>query len=773
MVNGLPASGLFSHPGIPLEEHLKQTAALALNLLQEKPIATREKLTPLLRTIALVHDLGKATTYFQEYLNAGANKCPETHHSLFSAVCAYYLAREVSDGLEPVFAFLAVRRHHGDLRDIRDEIIFNDDDKNLLYRQLESIPDRQFDRLIQHLLVVGLPAALSRDQIADWINSFQPEMRSVKRLLRKNSGAVEYYITLNLLYSLLLDADKSSVVIKNQFPIRRLLSLDHHLIKNYRQMVNFPPAPINRLRDSAYHEVTDFPLDLTKRIYSLNLPTGLGKTISALTFALRLRKYINTQTGTTPRIIYSLPYLSIIEQNAKVIRDIFQQNNIPPDSDILLEHHHLSDIFYQTDERIYEPAAAEILIEGWNSELIITTFVQLFHTIFSNRNRALRKFHRLANSIVILDEVQTIPVKYWHLLRMLLEKLTADYNVFVIFITATEPQIFSRDQVQPLIKDRNYYFNALDRVRLMVSLDQQTVPDFIRHLTIDPGKSYLIVLNTIKTAQTVFKLLRDEKGISCSYLSTHLTPHDRLQRINEIRAGRHRIAVTTQLVEAGVDIDFDVVIRDFAPLDCIIQAAGRCNRQGKRTGEVRVVTLIDDHNHNRLYASYIYDPVLLDITRAMLADTTEIPESSFPDLINRYYQEVQQRKSQDESTQLLEALKKLRYDTDEDEPAVAKFALIPDEPNKYDVFIEQNDDAASIWQQFTNLKDNLDPFKRRRGFQEIKARFYQYLISVPRNISNQPEMVGEIGYVKKSLLKAYYDEQTGFIIHDPGGSVIL
>jgi hypothetical protein len=163
----------------------------------------------------------------------------------------------------------------------------------------------------------------------------------------------------------------------------------------------------------------------------------------------------------------------------------------------------------------------------------------------------------------------------------------------------------------------------------------------------------------------------------------------------------------------------------------------------------------------------------LNITENILAGVGEIREKSFPDLIDRYYQEVQQRKSQDESCELLEAIAKLRYATSDDRPAVGRFALIQDEPDKYDVFIEQDDTAARIWQQFTALKEIPDPFERRHQFQQIKPGFYQYIISVPQNIGNQPELVGEIGYVKKSLLKDYYDEQTGFIVCDPRAAVIF
>ncbi len=412
------SSNLYSHPDSLLEGHLIGVSRLTDIFLSEKPKDIRDELSDIIRIIALIHDIGKATRYFQKYLFADEKekeklKTEETHHSLFSAECAYYLAKEIrNNGIYPLFAYITVRRHHGNLIDVSDEVsIFDDKDNVLLYKQLESIDDTAFAILADKLLKAGLPLIIDKTIISQWIDNFRKEITTFRRVLRNLNSDLKNYITLNLLYSLLLDADKSDVVVKDMSVFERSHCDDSNWVDSYMETVQFPPSPLNAMRKRAYEEVTGNEIDLNRRIYSLNLPTGLGKTLTALSFALKLKDKLK-HSGANPRIIYALPFLSIIDQNSTVFETIIKANNIVPDTNVLLKHHHLSEIYYKTENYEFEPDAAKILIEGWNSEIVITTFVQLFHTLISNKNRGIRKFHRLANSIIILDEVQSIPIKY-------------------------------------------------------------------------------------------------------------------------------------------------------------------------------------------------------------------------------------------------------------------------------------------------------------------------------------------------------------------------
>ncbi|MEW6741041.1 MAG: CRISPR-associated helicase Cas3' [Nitrospirota bacterium] len=770
----MPSSNLYSHPERLLEDHLIGVAKLSELFLSEKPIKVREQLTDVCRTIALSHDIGKATRYFQEYLNAEEKEkvrlknLPQTKHGLLSGICAYYLCRELksNNDLLPFFAFLAVRRHHGNLIDISDEVtLFADDNVKILHNQIEGIDGNKFSILAQKLYEAGLPIVLSKKIIEGWINSFIEELKSIKRRIRGLADGVGSFITLNFLYSLLLDADKSDVVIRDISLFEQRESIGGNLVDNYKAQNIFADSPINFLREKAYQEITQSCINPAEKIYSINLPTGLGKTLTSLSFALKLREKI----GLNHRIIYALPFLSIIDQNSLVFESVIKANGIEPYSNIFLKHHHLSEIFYKKDENEFEPDEAKILIEGWNAEIIITTFVQLFHSLISNRNKSIRKFHRLANSIIILDEVQSIPVKYWLLLKNVLSELSKMLNAYIIFVTATEPLIFGKGEIKRLV-DKDFYFKALDRISMKPLIDKDmTIIELSEHFNLMDGRNYLFIFNTITAARDFYNLIKDD-GIATTYLSTHITPKERLERIEAIKDRRYKIVVSTQLVEAGVDIDFDVVVRDIAPFDSINQAAGRCNRNGKQKGEVYIVSLKDEKR--RMYSSYIYDPVLIDITRKILNNREEIKESEFLSLIDEYYSETEKKKSQDISMGIVEAITKLRYDSEDDRASIADFKLIEEGYPKRDVFIELDEEAKEVWQQYLALKAVNDLFERKKLFDSLKADFYRYVISIPSNIKNMPPMFGEIGYAKQAILIDYYDGETGFITKDTKSVVI-
>lgn len=772
----LRSSNIYSHPEILLEDHLIGVAEFSELFLFEKPLGLRVKLNSICKIIALTHDIGKATKSFQNYLRADdkekeqLKKNKETWHSLFSSVCAYYLTKGLLlDEIYPIFAFLAVRRHHGNLQDVREDVLFDDSEAKLLHYQLKNIDEEDFFIICNKLQSAGLSLLLSKQIISQWIDDFISESRQVKKTIRKINSSISNYIILNLIYSILLDADKSEVVIKDKNVFNRKELKSVAWVDNYKKQTVFPESPINVLRENAYQETLSHNIDLNKKIYSLNLPTGLGKTLISLSFALKLKEAVKSKNGIEPRIIYALPYLSIIDQNSEVFESVVKANKIEPDTNILLKHHHLSEVFYKKENDEFESSEAKILIEGWNSEIIVTTFVQLFHTLISNKNKSIRKFHRLSNSIIILDEVQSIPVKYWLLLRDIFMVFSEMLNVYIIFVTATEPLIFERGDTTELL-NKDHYFKTLDRVSMKPLLNRpMTMHKLSEFFNLNDEKTYLFIFNTITSTKEFYNLIKD-KGFTITYLSTHLIPKERLKRIREIKEKKYKIVVTTQLVEAGVDIDFDIVVRDMAPLDSINQASGRCNRNGISPGKIYIVKLTDENG--REYASYIYDPILLDITGRILSKEDEIKEGQFLDLIDHYYKETKEKKTQDVSKNLLEAITKLRYDSDDEMISISGFKLMEENYSKIDVFIELGGDAGEIWREFMNLKNIDDLFLRKKTFDTLKAEFYQYVISIPKNIKNMPPMIGEMGYVKQAIINDYYNMETGFITKDPKSVVI-
>jgi len=378
----------------------------------------------------------------------------------------------------------------------------------------------------------------------------------------------------------------------------------------------------------------------------------------------------------------------------------------------------------------------------------------------SNRNSSLRKFHRLANAVIILDEVQSIPFKYWMLVREVLKTLVRELDSYVILVTATQPLIFRSGEIYPLVSGRRY-FQSVDRVVVKPCLETDVaLEEFGAGIKIEKGKSYLFIVNTISAARDLYHLLQEKSGRSdITFLSTHVVPKERMKRIGGLRQGGASICVTTQLVEAGVDIDFDVVYRDLAPLDSINQAAGRCNRNWGGRGEVYVVSLVDQRG--KKYASYIYDGVLLETTRKILANRRQVGEGESLDLIETYYREITDKKSSDESRQLLQALYRLKYDGDG--TSIAAFRLIEKDYPKVDTFIEIDDEAAETWERYLEIKEIRELRKRKSAFASLKADFYQYVVAVPLNVQNLPPEVEGFRYVNKEALEDYYDAATGFI----------
>ena len=204
-----------------------------------------------------------------------------------------------------------------------------------------------------------------------------------------------------------------------------------------------------------------------------------------------------------------------------------------------------------------------------------------------------------------------------------------------------------------------------------------------------------------------------------------------------------------------------------APLDSINQASGRCNRNNytQGMGRVYVVSLKDENN--RKYSSYVYDPVLLDITKRILGKHLEIEEQKFLGLIDEYYKETSAKKAQEESRNILEAIEKMRYDSEDSENiSISDFKLIEEDYSKKDVFVETNDDAKAVWIKYTKIWKIKDLLERKKSFDAMKSDFYKYVISIPAKVENPPPEVGFLCYVKNAILADYYNPETGFITKD-------
>ena len=652
---------LKSHPDKRLVDHLRRVGKLSRDTVEDKSLNIDDKdlLTDAAYLIGVTHDLGKATKFFQEYIietdewkKRSLKAKDTTHHGLLSAFFAYAVIKEylrqseIKGGLAdylPIISFLTVKRHHGNLMNAMDEISEVDAEKDKILKvareQIESMDkDKTEIKEILELLLSeeNINLKIDIDKILDYILQDAPREigRKEKRLVRhlnEKSDLYLYFIT-QFLYSALLDADKTDAGLNGKDLDR--LDLPANLVDQYRDRKGFTSDRnnINSLRNQIYEDamvgISDWNLD--NRILSLNVPTGTGKTLTSLSFALKLRDRLKKEKNFTPRIIYALPFLSIIDQNYAVFDDVVTQGGRLKDSRLLLKHHHLADVSYKTEDNDeYKADESLLLLEGWNAEIIVTTFWQYFYTLFSNKNKLLRKFNKLANSIIILDEVQAVPHQYWQLIHDATKMLCEKFNSYVVFVTATEPLIFDEaiGEIKEIVQKKEEYFRGLDRIELIPRIETAlTLEEFKvlleKDITGNPEKDFLIVLNTISAANDVYNFVKGLELVNTEnfYLSTNVIPKERLERIRKIKGPsekreaneslrKRKVIVSTQLIEAGVDIDADMVYRDFAPMDSINQVAGRCNRNSAKAdkGTVSIFILKDDRKE---FYKYIYGTCL-------------------------------------------------------------------------------------------------------------------------------------------------------------------
>ncbi|MFW6082118.1 MAG: CRISPR-associated helicase Cas3', partial [Desulfosalsimonas sp.] len=337
------------------------------------------------------------------------------------------------------------------------------------------------------------------------------------------------------------------------------------------------PTRVNRLRRRVLEEC-QAAAEQTPGLFSLTVPTGGGKTLSSLAFAL-----CHARKQGLRRIIYVMPYMSIIEQNAEVFRSFLGD-------DAVLEHHSSFDYDAAEEAERAELNWAKLAAENWDAPLIATTSVQFFESLFSSRPGRCRKLHNIANSVIILDEAQMLPR---HLLLPCLEilrELTAEYGVSVVLCTATQPALSRRDDfarglqgVREIVSDIRLMHSELKRVRVE-NLDELTDEELARHL--QKSEQVLCITNTRGHARELYEAI--SRNVEFVYhLSASMCPvhrREKLRKIREaLRLNRPCRVVSTQLVEAGVDVDFPVVYRAAAGIDSLAQAAGRCDREGRLT----------------------------------------------------------------------------------------------------------------------------------------------------------------------------------------------
>lgn len=660
------------------------------------------------RVSGQLHDKGKESVAFQQHIkkesgyDPGCQVTGDTHHAYVGGIIARHVYGKSADN----FFVNQIVSHHTGLHDY-DEI------DSILEK---AIPE-EIDTRVRKEDLTRLPFTL--------------ESHDIHHLSR-------------MLFSCLVDADfldtesflnkQSYELRQNKADLKTLLPLLESRLNGFKSQAG--DSKINVIRNLVQEQCAK-EADSPVGFYSLTVPTGGGKTLSSLLWAMR-----HAIRNGRKRVIIAIPYTSIIMQTASVLRDIFGDENV-------LEHHCNIDPERIKDETLREKM--KLATENWDYPIIITTNVQLFESMFGNKPSVCRKLHNIAGSVIILDEVQTLPTDYLQPIVDSLKTYNKLFHVSVLLTTASQPILsgliegcnpratFSGIQhVKEIIPEEFKLYDRLRRVQLRIDNEGKSYDEIAEMLV--RHKRVLCIVNTRRDAREIYRRLPHE-GVTL-HLSKNMCPVHISETIAALRVSLKdedqdiiRI-VSTQLIEAGVDIDFPVVYRQEAGLDSILQAAGRCNREGKNDmGTTYVFSLTKEHNLPRG-----------DMQEANSARLSLDKASDWfsPSTMTKYFRQLYCRKESFDRKDIEHFLykpKELCFATGAD-----KFRLI-------------EDSGVPVIVCWKNSTDLLQQFLQNGPSYPLMKKLAQYTVNINQSDFKRLQEMGVISEKKEGLFAVDYRQQ--------------
>lgn len=668
----------------------------------------------------MLHDIGKYSIDFQKRI-LGENNYRVDHSTAGARVC-------LEKGGKYSFLEYCIAGHHAGLPNYGNNYD-ESTDSTLSGRRLKKLSDYQaYQTEIEVPAINSMPIDLKRTVNPDFSLS----------------------VFMRMIYSCLVDADflDTEAFMKEGKQGRNSgenIEILFKKLENYISgwLKNQDIDTVNGRRTEILKNCLEMG-KTEKGLFRLTVPTGGGKTVASLAFALR-----HALENKMDRIIYVIPYTSIIEQNAKVFRDILGEENV-------LENH--CNVDYESSEELLPMQLAS---ENWDKPIVVTTNVQFFESLFANKSSKCRKLHNIANSVIIFDEVQMLPNDYVKPCIAMIEELINNYQVSAVLCTATQPALasffhegISAKELCPRMEEQFEFFKRT----VFENVGVLTENDLIQRLE----KEYqaLCIVNTKKRAQRIYKQL---EGEGVYHLSTSMYPKHRRRILREIRERLQKnkkcILISTSLVEAGVDLDFQSVYRELAGVDSMIQAAGRCNREGLRPEKESKVYIFQFEGKENVLGQRQQ----IDVAKSVIADNRDISDM---ESITQYFEMLYHIKGDSlDKKKIMDEFQNKRYN----------FAKV----GKEFKLIEQ--DTKTIFINYEEEANETLCLLKERGFTRSGMRkASQYCITVYENEFNKLYGIGAIQPISEDIEDFYelrdeekYTEKIGLELELDDGAAVF
>lgn len=791
-------------------EHVKGVAALS------KKYAANLDVEHLAVLQGLLHDAGKLNSDFTCYIHGNSHfRRGKIDHCFAGAkyLCAFaesHLAKKTSIYQASRLAARAILSHHG----LHDWLTEDGTD----YFQKRTQKEERYDEIQPHIAEMLSELGYSEEDQKELIEKAAVEFKDLFQKLRKlrdenrknfplkdkqesQYAKIEFVFYLGmlerLLESILIDADRTDTAnfmgncqTEQQFHTSALWEQMEQNINAKLKGFSRKTDPISRQRQDISERCFQFAEKAEKPVGACRLivPTGGGKTLASLRFAIHACKKFHGK-----KIVYVAPFMSILEQNSSEIRELAGAENF-------LEHHSNMLAEKETEEELRE---YELRTEKWDVPVLATTMVQFLQALFSGSSASVRRMHQLCQAVIIVDEIQSIPLKCVYLFDLAVNFLTHVCGCTVVLCSATQPTL--EKLAYPLLLDENFsmtgsyekdfaVFRRTELIRAEGHYSYAEAAGFCWEKFQKHG-SLLVIVNTKKAAESLFRQLQEwknsgEKSVQLIHLSTSMCPAHREVVIEGMRKSLQDqepvLCVTTQLIEAGVDISFRCVVRSLAGLSNIAQAAGRCNRHGEM-GKICPVYLLELTEENLSRLPEIHSAQ--DVSRLILDNKTDcdfLSAEAIAVYFRKLYHENKDTLSypvydEDRKTSLLDllSLDKMRAEAGvrkkEDKIAFQAFATagslfhVIDDAAAQDLIVPYNADAKELILQ-------LNGDTPAEELQRLLRRSQRYTVSVYTNVKKQLEGSGGIYPLRCGALaleERFYDTEALGLITEVGDAAFL